>query len=169
EVRREGDAFTCEMRGLADRLAQESGRLYTAACDADLGDARCTINLSDPAFIGTGAVVSRASNARLTVSGLDVFADGWFTAGRLSWTTGANVGLAIEIKTHTASGGTVTLDLWQTMPEPIADGDTFTITAGCDKRFATCRDRFANTQNYRGFPHIPGNDFVVSYPVAGEP
>lgn len=169
EVRREGGAFVCEMRGLADRLAQESGRLYTAACDADLGDARCTVDRGDPALTGSGAVVSRASNTRLTVSGLDTFADGWFTAGRLSWTAGANAGLAIEIKTHTASGGTVTLDLWQTMAETIADGDAFTITAGCDKRFATCRDRFANAQNYRGFPHIPGNDFVVSYPVAGEP
>ena len=47
------------------------------------------------------------------------------------------------------------------MPEPIAAGDTFAVTAGCDKRFATCRDRFANAVNFRGFPHIPGNDFVV--------
>jgi uncharacterized phage protein (TIGR02218 family) len=39
--------------------------------------------------------------------------------------------------------------------------------AGCDKRFANCRDRFANTVNSRGFPHIPGNDFVISYPLPG--
>ena len=37
----------------------------------------------------------------------------------------------------------------------------------CDKRFATCRDRFANGINFRGFPAIPGNDFVISYPVPG--
>ena len=53
------------------------------------------------------------------------------------------------------------------MPEPIAIADAFTVTAGCDKRFATCRDRFANGGNFRGFPHIPGNDFVISYPVPG--
>jgi hypothetical protein len=23
--------------------------------------------------------------------------------------------------------------------------------------------------NFRGFPHIPGNDFVIRYPVQGEP
>jgi uncharacterized phage protein (TIGR02218 family) len=61
------------------------------------------------------------------------------------------------------------IDLWQQMPQPIAAGDTFVVTAGCDKRFATCRDRFANGVNFRGFPHIPGNDFVVRYPVSGEP
>ena len=55
------------------------------------------------------------------------------------------------------------------MPQPLAPGDTFTVTAGCDKRFATCRDRFANGINFRGFPQIPGNDFLVAYPVPGEP
>ena len=54
------------------------------------------------------------------------------------------------------------------MPEPITVADAFTVTAGCDKRFATCRDRFANGVNFRGFPQIPGNDFVISYPVPGK-
>jgi uncharacterized phage protein (TIGR02218 family) len=61
EVRREGTAFTAEMRGLAHRLQEESGRLYTATCSADLGDARCTVDLGDPAFRGSGAVGSVAS------------------------------------------------------------------------------------------------------------
>jgi uncharacterized phage protein (TIGR02218 family) len=53
------------------------------------------------------------------------------------------------------------------MPQPILVGDTFTVTAGCDKRFATCRDRFSNGINFRGFPAIPGDDFVTSYAVQG--
>ncbi len=76
--------------------------------------------------------------------------------------------LAIEVKTHRVDLAGVRIELWQQMPEPIAAGDTFTVTAGCDKRFATCRDRFDNTVNFRGFPHIPGNDFVVSVPVPGK-
>jgi uncharacterized phage protein (TIGR02218 family) len=55
------------------------------------------------------------------------------------------------------------------MPQPILPGDTFIVTAGCDKRFATCHDRFNNIVNFRGFPHVPGNDFVVRYPVPAEP
>jgi len=39
---------------------------------------------------------------------------------------------------------------------------------GCDKRFATCRDRFSNTLNFRGFPTIPGDDFIGIYPAEGE-
>jgi hypothetical protein len=35
---------------------------------------------------------------------------------------------------------------------------------GCDRQLSTCRDRFDNVVNFRGFPHIPGNDFVLRYP-----
>jgi uncharacterized phage protein (TIGR02218 family) len=168
EVKRAGAAFTAEVRGLTQALAQDCGRLYTTTCSADLGDARCKIDLANPAYRGSGTVAALTGTSSLSASGLDAFADGWFTAGKLAFTGGANNGLAVEVKIH-RKAGTVTLDLWQQMPQPIAAGDTFTVSAGCDKRFATCHDKFDNVVNFRGFPHIPGNDFVVSYPVAGAP
>lgn len=167
EVKREGIAFIAEIRGLADLLSQESGRLYTAKCNADLGDARCRVNLDDPARRGTGAVGDMRGTSIFVAEGLAGFADGLFTSGRLSWTGGANAGLSIEVKQHRADDGEVMLSLWQAMPEPVASGDTFTVTAGCDKTLATCRERFANSENFRGFPHIPGNDFIMSYPTPG--
>ena len=169
EVRREGTAFTAEVRGLSQKLAEDSGRLFTATCSADLGDARCTIDLTDPAFHGSGTVTALSAVSFFRASGLDAFADGWFTAGKLSFTSGANAGLAMEVKIHANNAGVVAFTLWQAMAQPIAVGDTFTITAGCDKRFATCFNRFNNAVNFRGFPHIPGNDFVISYPVPGQP
>jgi uncharacterized phage protein (TIGR02218 family) len=169
EVRREGAAFTAEVRSLAHRLAEESGRLYTATCAADLGDARCTVDLDDPDFRGSGTVSELAGDTLLHVSGLDGFDDGWFTAGRMTFTSGANDGLAVEVKVHRLAEDGVTLELWHAMPEPIAVGVTFDVTAGCDKRFDTCRDRFDNAVNFRGFPHIPGNDFVIGYPTPGSP
>lgn len=36
----------------------------------------------------------------------------------------------------------------------------------CDKRFATCRDIFSNTANFRGFPHMPSPDFILAGPAA---
>jgi uncharacterized phage protein (TIGR02218 family) len=167
EVRREGQAFTAELRGLADALAQDSGRLYTARCGADLGDGRCRIDLTGSTYRGSGAVTAIEGASIVAVSSLGGFAEGWFTAGRVVWTSGANVGVAVEVKQHRVVADEVRLSLWQAMAEPIAIGDSFTITAGCDKSFATCRDRFANPNNFRGFPQIPGNDFVVSYPLPG--
>jgi uncharacterized phage protein (TIGR02218 family) len=115
----------------------------------------------------TGSVLALRGVSSFVASGLGAFADGWFARGRLTFTGGVNDGLAVEVKSHRKTETEVVLDLWQAMPEPIAPGDVFIITAGCDKRFDTCRDRFANTINFRGFPHIPGNDFLVSYPVPG--
>ena len=51
---------------------------------------------------------------------------------------------------------------------PIAVGHDFVVRAGCDKRLETCRDRFANVVNFRGFPHIPGQDTVIRYPNRGD-
>jgi uncharacterized phage protein (TIGR02218 family) len=168
EVRRDGTVFTAELNGLSQKLTQDTGRIYTATCSADLGDGRCSLDLTLAAFRGSGMVAAVTATSALRASGLGDFDDGWFTGGRLSFTSGANAGLSVEVKLHRA-GSEVTIDLWQAMPQPIAPGDTFTVTAGCDKRFATCHDRFNNVVNFRGFPHIPGNDFVVRYPVQGEP
>jgi uncharacterized phage protein (TIGR02218 family) len=168
EVRRDGAVFIAELNGLSQKLAQDTGRIYTATCSADLGDSRCALDLTSAAFRGAGTVTAVTATSTLRADGLGDFDDGWFTGGKLSFTSGANAGLSVEVKLHRA-GADVMLDLWQAMPQPIAPGDAFIVTAGCDKRFATCHDRFNNVVNFRGFPHIPGNDFVVRYPVQGEP
>jgi uncharacterized phage protein (TIGR02218 family) len=167
EVKREGQAFSAELRGLADSLSQQSGRLFTARCSADLGDARCKFDLVSAGLQGAGSVASIESTSTIVAAGLDTFAEGTFTGGKLTWTSGANDGLSVEIKEHRMASGHARLSLWQAMPEAIANGDAFVVTAGCDKRFVTCRERFSNVVNFRGFPHIPGNDFVIASPDAG--
>lgn len=161
EVRRTGTAFTAEVRGLAHHLQQPKGRLYQYACDAELGDQRCAINRNGPANRGTGAIVSVTGDRTFVTSGIAAFAAGWFTRGLLSMTSGANAGRASEVKRHSAINGIVRIELWQSLGALPLAGDTFVITAGCDKQLATCRDKFANTSNYRGFPHMPGNDFLT--------
>lgn len=167
EVRRTGSAFTAEVRGLAHYLQQPRGRLFQYACDAELGDARCGIDLASPSHRVTGLVTATTSPRLVAASGLAAFASGSFTRGLLSFTSGANAGRASEIKYHALADGAATLELWQSMPAPIAVGDAIVVTAGCDKQLATCRDRFANVLRYRGFPHMPGNDALASYPVSG--
>ena len=169
EVRRAGTAFSAEVRGLAHYLQQPKGRLFQSGCDADLGDARCGVDVDDPAFRGTGTTIAASRLRLFTASGLDAFAAGWFTRGLVTFTSGANAGRAQEVKRHSLSGVTATLELWQPMALPIEAGDTFTITAGCDKQFATCRAKFANAANFRGFPHMPGNDYILAVARPGAP
>ncbi|MEZ0215323.1 MAG: DUF2163 domain-containing protein [Xanthobacteraceae bacterium] len=167
EVRREGGAFAAELRAPADAMAETRGRLFGASCAADLGDARCGIDLADPAFRAAGTAAAVEGSSVLVAAGLDGFDAEHFTRGRIAFTTGANSGWAVEVKAHRVEAGTVRLELWQRPPELMAAGDAFMVTAGCDKRFASCRERFANTLNFRGFPHMPGNDFVVRVAVPG--
>jgi uncharacterized phage protein (TIGR02218 family) len=169
EVRRSGAAFTAEVRGLAHYLQQPKGRLYQSGCDANLGDARCGVDLDNPAFRGTGTVLAAASPRLLTASGLAAYAADWFVRGLLTFTSGANIGRAQEVKRHTLTGTVATVELWHATAHPIGPGDTFTITAGCDKQLATCRTRFANALNFRGFPHMPGPDYVLAVAKPGEP
>jgi uncharacterized phage protein (TIGR02218 family) len=164
EVTRSGGAFAAEIRGLAQALNQPVGRAFGPLCDADLGDERCGLGITAAA----GAVVTAADARRFVVSGLDSFSSGDLTGGRLAFTGGANAGRSGEIKRHGASGGITSIELWQAMSEAVVAGDGFSVTPGCDKQFSTCRARFANAANFRGFPHMPGNDAVLAIPAAGQ-
>jgi uncharacterized phage protein (TIGR02218 family) len=169
EVRRSGLAFSAEIRGLAHQLQQPQGRLYQYTCDATLGDTRCGVDLASPTFRATTTLTSAISQRIFTVSGLTTYAPGWFTRGLCRITSGTNAGSRIEIKRHTRSGTVDTIELWQPLADLPAPGNAATLTAGCDKYFATCRERFANGDNFRGFPHMPGNDFVSTIARPGDP
>ena len=167
EVRRAGLTFAAEVRGLAHYLQQPKGRLYQFTCDADLGDARCKILLSDPLYRGEGEIVGVASARRFTAAGLDDFANDWFSRGLLTFTSGAADGQAIEVRTHAKTGNVVTVELWAPARGPLQAGQTFVVTAGSDKHLTTCKAKFANSANFRGFPHMPGNDFVTTFARKG--
>jgi uncharacterized phage protein (TIGR02218 family) len=163
EVSIAGGAFRAELRGLAHRLDRMSGRVYGRRCDADLGDARCRVAVKGAVFSTTAAVVSVPAADQILVDGLNAYADGWFAHGLLQWTTGANAGLSVEILEHRKEPGRAMLTLWaEPANRPVA-GDAFTIIAGCDKSFSTCKGKFANELNFRGFPHMPGGDFAFGY------
>lgn len=78
-------------------------------------------------------------------------ASGYFDHGKITFTSGANAGLSMEVKAY--APGVITLML--PMPFEIAVGDAYTITAGCNQSFENCKQRFNNVVNYRGFPNLP--------------
>lgn len=163
EVSRSGASFRAEVRGLAHYLQQPNGRLFQYTCDADLGDRRCGVDLDAGGFRGSGTIIALVSARAFEISGLDAFVSGWFSRGLLKFVSGANGGRTIEVRTHRLRDGIAVVELWQEPPQAVAIGDAVELTAGCDKQLATCRERFGNVVNFRGFPHMPGNDFVTSY------
>jgi uncharacterized phage protein (TIGR02218 family) len=168
EIRRDGMAFTCEIRSLAHVLDQEQGRRYESLCDATLGDARCTVDLTQPSR-RADVVVSAVPEAQsFVVASPPGFVAGAFVLGTARFTSGANMGVAFQVLGHVRVGATDLITLWAPPGKPVQVGNQLRLSVGCDRRFETCRDRFANGVNYRGFPHIPGNDFIVSYARQGE-
>jgi uncharacterized phage protein (TIGR02218 family) len=148
--------FIAEVQGLMRALQQVIGRLYTPPCDADFGDSRCTFNKATVTV--TGTVTSVTSNSIFTdTSRLE--ADNWFTYGLLTWSTGNNAGLKMEVKAF-ASG---LFTLFQSMPYTIQVGDTYSVYAGCDKSPGTCKAKFNNYVNFQGFPDVPGQDSVLAH------
>ena len=167
EIRRQDGAFVAELRGPMHRLDEERGLTYRATCSADLGDARCRVDLASATYTADGVVESTDGALSVATGALAGYAPGWFTAGCLTWLSGQNGGQAVEVKAHRLVGERAELDLWRRMPVAIAAGDTFRVSAGCDKRLSTCRAKFDNLLNHRGFPHMPGNDFVLKVAASG--
>ena len=159
--------FKAEMRSLAHRLDESRGRIYSRRCDATFGDARCGKNAGSGDFRATGTVGAVASVTRISANGIGGFPPGFFRYGVIRFTSGANAGISADIDSHQDAGGAAILVFWLPLavaPEP---GDRFDITAGCDKTFSTCKRKFNNHRNFRGFPHMPGADFAYGY-VDGE-
>jgi uncharacterized phage protein (TIGR02218 family) len=161
EITRGPTAFLAELRGLAHRLGQTYGRQFDRTCSWELGDDRCQVALAG--WTSPGVVVEGFDLLSFTASGLDDKADGLFRHGLLTWTSGGNAGRPMEIKRHSNSLGTVTFELSLPMADSIETGDSFSVQAGCDKRFETCQARFGNGANFGGFPHIPGNQVIIGY------
>ncbi|WP_020179060.1 DUF2163 domain-containing protein [Methylopila sp. M107] len=156
EVARGRGVFTAELRGLTHALSQPRGRLYQRACDADLGDARCKVDLTASENRATGEVQAALGPRIFGTRDYDGPA-GRFERGRLVWTSGGNAGSVGEIRRQVDDR----IELAEAPAVPIAEGDAFLVTAGCDKTWRACRDRFDNALNFRGFPDIPGNDWLA--------
>ena len=168
EITREGSGFKAEIRSLTHALDQERGRIYASTCDADFADARCGISANSPLFSGQGSVTEVLSPRRCRIAGPDNVQSGFLTRGSLQWLTGANINQRGEIRQDHDDGFGRILELWEAPVKSIVIGDRFQALAGCDKRYDTCVNRFANAVNFRGFPTLPGNDFVASFAVRGE-
>ncbi len=162
-IRLDDNRFVAELENAKLDLDTPRGRYFRRGCDAELGDARCGVDLSASEFNGTGTVLQKVTEDTIRAAGLGGFEAGWFSHGLLTCTSGACEGVTFRIIAHRIAGGEAELVLWcDTAPAP-SEEDTFAVKAGCDKAFATCKAKFANDLNFQGFPHLPGNDAAYGY------
>jgi uncharacterized phage protein (TIGR02218 family) len=169
EIMRAGGAFRAELRGLTEALNRPQGFAYLQTCSAILGDTRCRFNTATVGYFTEGTVLAVDQARMFTFAGLAAFEDRWFEHGRFEVLSGAAAGLVGSIKNDRRLATGREVELWQSIGAEVLPGDSFRMIAGCSKTAATCRAKFANFLNYRGFPHIPGEDWLASYPVPDRP
>jgi uncharacterized phage protein (TIGR02218 family) len=165
EIKRGLGLFEAELRSLSEGLNQPVGRAYLRQCDAQLGDTLCKVDLSGAAFTGQAELTFSVGQRVLHMKGLDGYADGWFLQGQVRFLTGANAGAERIIKVDQTKGLRRVLEVWEGFRHPIGLGDLVQVVAGCDKSKEACVNKFSNLLNFRGFPHMPGDDWALSYPV----
>ncbi|WP_045389185.1 DUF2163 domain-containing protein [Falsirhodobacter sp. alg1] len=165
-ISRSGGAFQAELRGLAEVLNQPQGRVFQRNCAAVLGDAACGFDLTLPGYSAEVMVQQMQDRRIFTFDPLNGFDDRWFERGRLRVLSGTAAGMIGIIKNDRLSANGRTVELWEPLGPDILSGDMVRLEAGCDRRVDTCRLKFLNIENYQGFPHIPGEDWLSSYPTS---
>lgn len=156
EVERRDEAFTAELRGPTHAFLASPVELLSPECRAELGDRRCRVDLAKwtrTARVASGDGTHLAFDA-------EPEPEGWFAYGTVRFLDGACAGVTAEIMESDGAEAT----LREPLPALPAAGDRVELRAGCDKRFASCGQKFGNALNFRGEPHVPGTDALVRYP-----
>ena len=165
EITRSGSAFRAELRGLTEILNQPQGYAFQPRCSAVLGDRRCRFDPMTPGFFAEHTLKAESDGRVFDLVGFPEFPDRWFEHGRFEVLSGAATGLIGVVKIDRMTAGSRHVELWETITAGLAASDQVRITAGCDKSTEACQNKFGNFLNFRGFPHVPSEDWLSAYPL----
>ncbi len=157
-----GHRFTAELRSMSEKLNVPSGRLYHKECAAVLGDKSCKLDLSRPEFSFETEVLAVQSGGAMRFEGLGGYGLGWFAHGLMEVLDGQRKGARSVIKEDHGIGAERLISPWHDLG--LKAGDKVRLTAGCDRTGGTCRSKFSNFLNFRGFPDLPGDDWLMQTP-----
>jgi uncharacterized phage protein (TIGR02218 family) len=127
--------------------------LYQPACGHTIYSAGC--GLSRASFTQAFTVVGN-SGSTVYLQSDSPEATGFFNLGVLAITSGLCAGSRRAVRSYDLVAGLGCFTLAMPLPQPVQDGDTFTVYPGCDRtRGAYGCARFNNLNRFRGFPFVP--------------
>ncbi len=168
EIRRDSDGrYTAELRGLKQALQQVFIRTYSERCQVKrFGDSECKFDLATVRVTGAVGAVTSAKEFSAAVSGSPAQLGGYFNGGELTFTSGANANYMREVKRDDNGDVPGNFLFWERFPNDPAPGDTFELTPGCDRLIRTCKDKYSNVVNFRGYGvFIQGADALIKGPT----
>jgi len=122
---------------------------YSKTCRTAFGDSKCKI---DKALYSGIYKVKEILKESLRILDLDK-ENGYYNGGQIIF--GDN---RFSSKILSNFGDLIILE--DIIPDYAKDAEEVKITAGCDKNFITCCNKFNNAINFRGEPLIPKKDFI---------
>lgn len=164
ELRRKGPAFEVEIRGLSELLNRPIGRVYQKPCSAVLGDRSCGKDLAALGYRYDAEIIEVERQRVVRIAHHAGFEKAWFLRGRLDVLSGNAKGLWSTIKRDAIDGNERIVELFEPIRAPLQPKDHIRLTAGCDKRFETCRLKFQNAINFQGFPDLVPEDWQMISP-----
>ena len=162
DIKLNGQVFEFELSGLESQLGKNLGRKFSRICDADLGDAKCTINIEN--YTQSGNVVENISPSQLKANFAiaPVFEN--YKNGKLKFISGTMQNVEFPISSIETSGSAYLINFKGQISQKYNIGASIKIYQSCDKNFATCKGRFNNGANFRGCPHMPGESIIYASP-----
>lgn len=157
DISRDSDGkYSAEMRGVTQLMMQVFVRTYGERCEVrQFGDDECKVPVEDYERTGTVTAVTnrRRFNTTISVDNSEHVENdgGWFALGTITFTSGDNAGITREIRRDDEEDTFGRLSTWDTFPYDVQIGDDFTIRPGCDRTYSTCRQKYDNLLNFRGY------------------
>lgn len=155
------EQYKIDLLSFKELLQKELGDYITMRCRVDFCSAPCGLKREDHTIIGSiGEVIAPDELILNAADGRD---ENYWQYGLIKILGGDNEGLIRDIKESDEDGR---IHLWEPFPFLPQAGEMYQMIAGCDKTLETCRDRYDNVVNFRGFPTVPGSMNVLKYPDA---
>lgn len=127
-------------------------KVYQPSCAHTLYDSGC--GLSEAAFTESATVLnSNPAGGEIWFNSSN--GAGFFTLGRMVFTSGQNAGFSRTVKFHSNDAGVAVAIPNAPFPFPTPIGDSFNIIAGCDKLRGTCASKFSNASQFLGWEYMP--------------
>ena len=120
--------------------------VFQAGCLNQHYDADCGLTATLISGTASAGASTTAFNTNLTA------ADGYYTKGIITFTSGQNEGVSRAVQSYANAGGAITAAYG--FPFAPSSGDTFTVARGCLLTMADCQNQ-GNLIHFRGQPFTP--------------
>ncbi len=148
-------AFKAEVNSVAASADNSIIEIFSPTCRASFCDERCKLNSDEFSSIGK---ITEIIDDRSFVDVSCKRPFGYYEYGKIKFDSGRNKGFVLDVRNNIDNR----LFLCVSSPYEMKIGDKYTITAGCDKLFKTCKNKFNNAKNFRGEPHIPNVKLTIN-------